>query len=133
MRNADERDQEIAALRDRLPSLTEAILRISEDLDLDTVLHEVVDSARPLTDARFGGITTGLGSDELRRLRAGAHRREEPPTQAGRRCRQSHLHLQRASRRLPDAQGRDAGTGGAVSVGIVIDGTGVASAHAVPS
>ena len=30
-----------------------------------------------------------------------------------------HLHLQRASRRLPDAQGRDAGTGGAVSVWVV--------------
>ena len=36
-------------------------------------------------------------------------------------------------RRLPDAQGRDAGTGGAVSVGIVIDGMGGCNAHAVPS
>ena len=66
MKNADERDQEIEALRVRLSSLTEAILRISEDLDLDTVLHEVVDSARSLTDARFGGITIVGDLGELR-------------------------------------------------------------------
>ena len=32
----DERDREIAALRDRLSRLSEASLRISEGLDLDT-------------------------------------------------------------------------------------------------
>lgn len=32
-------------LRGRLSGLTDAILRISEDLDLDVVLQEVVDSA----------------------------------------------------------------------------------------
>ena len=39
LKNADERDQEIEALRDRLSSLTEASLRINESLDLDTVLQ----------------------------------------------------------------------------------------------
>ena len=45
-------------LRSRLSGLTEAILRISEDLDLDVVLQEVVDGALILTCARYGAITT---------------------------------------------------------------------------
>ena len=45
-------------LRSRLSGLTEAILRISEDLDLDAVLQEVVDGAQILTGARYGAITT---------------------------------------------------------------------------
>ncbi len=52
-------------LRVRLSGLTEAILRISEDLDLDVVLQEIVDSARSLTDARYGAITTLSESGEL--------------------------------------------------------------------
>ena len=68
-------------LRARLSRLTEAILRISEDLDLDTVLQEVVDNARSLTDARYSAITTlddlgelqdllisGMTSDEKQQL-----------------------------------------------------------------
>ena len=39
-------------------SLTAAMLRISASLDLKTVLREVVESARALTGARFGGIAT---------------------------------------------------------------------------
>ena len=58
MNRADERDQEIAALRDRLSRLSQASLRITEDLDLDTVLQGVVAGARSLTGARMGGITT---------------------------------------------------------------------------
>ena len=46
------------ALRDRLSRLSEASLRINESLDLDTVLQEVVDSARALTDSPYGVITT---------------------------------------------------------------------------
>ena len=42
---------------DRLTRLTEAILRINESLDFDTVLQEVVDSARILTGSRYGAIT----------------------------------------------------------------------------
>ena len=52
-------------LRARVSRLTEAILRISEDLDLDVVLQEIVDSARSLTDARYSAITTLDESGEL--------------------------------------------------------------------
>ncbi len=45
-------------LQDRLSGLTEAIRHISEDLDLDTVLQRVADSARALTGARYAAITT---------------------------------------------------------------------------
>ena len=46
------------ALRERISTLTAAILRISETLDLDTVLAEAVESARKLTGARYGAIVT---------------------------------------------------------------------------
>ncbi len=42
------------------------------------------------------------------------HRDKQLAAQAGRRRQGSHLHLHRASRRLPDAQGGDAGGGGNV-------------------
>ena len=45
-------------LRARMLGLTDAILRISEDLDVDVVLQEVVDTARELTGARYGAIAT---------------------------------------------------------------------------
>ena len=57
MTEADRRDLEIEALRDRLSRLTEASLRINESLEFDTVLQEVLDSARSLTAARYGAIT----------------------------------------------------------------------------
>ena len=50
--------RDIDALRNRLSHLSEASLRINESLDLDTVLQEVVDSARALTDSHYGAITT---------------------------------------------------------------------------
>ena len=50
--------RENEVLRDRTARLTAAILRISASLDVDTVLQEVVDSARALTGARGGVITT---------------------------------------------------------------------------
>ena len=46
------------ALRARLAALCAASLRISASLDLETVLTEVVESARTLTGARFGAIAT---------------------------------------------------------------------------
>ncbi len=58
----DMRDQEIRALRDRLSRLSEASLRITEDLDFNSVLQGVLDSARSLTGARYGVIA--LHSDE---------------------------------------------------------------------
>jgi len=45
-------------LRARMLGLADAILRISEDLDVDVVLQEVVDTARELTGARYGAIAT---------------------------------------------------------------------------
>ena len=57
MKDAGELEQENAALRDRLSRLSQASLRINESLDFDTVLQEVLDSARALTGARYGVIT----------------------------------------------------------------------------
>ena len=81
MNQPDGRDLEIQALRDRLTRMCEACHRINESLDLDTVLQEVLDSARSLTGARYGvmvlldgsgGIQDFLGAgftpDEARRL-----------------------------------------------------------------
>ena len=81
MNSPDELRQENAALRERISRLSAAILRISASLDLDTVLNEVVDSARALTGARYGMIATvdeggaiqefvapGLSADERRHM-----------------------------------------------------------------
>ena len=46
------------ALGARVSALSAASLRISASLDLETVLNEVVESARALTGARFGAIAT---------------------------------------------------------------------------
>ena len=43
-----------AALRERLSRLSAASLRINESIDLDTVLQDVLDSARDLAGARYG-------------------------------------------------------------------------------
>ena len=50
--------RENEALRQRIATLNAAILRINASLDLDTVLGEVVESARALTGARWGVIAT---------------------------------------------------------------------------
>ena len=57
MDSQDERDQRIADLEARLSRLSAASLRISESLDFDTVLQEVVDGARALTASRYGAMT----------------------------------------------------------------------------
>ena len=54
----DDLVRENAALRERIAALSAACLRISASLDLETVLREVVESARSLTGARFGAIAT---------------------------------------------------------------------------
>ena len=69
------------SLGERLTRLSEASLRINESLDLDTVLQEVLESARSLTGARYGVIVvlddsggiqdflgTGLTPEEAGRL-----------------------------------------------------------------
>ena len=81
MKNTDERDQQTEAPRNRLSMLSEASLRINESLDLGTVLQEILDSARSLTDARCGVIvslddkgqvedllSSGLTDDETQQL-----------------------------------------------------------------
>ncbi len=56
MTQSDDVRRENEALRARTATLNAAILRINASLDLDTVLGEVVESARALTGARFGFI-----------------------------------------------------------------------------
>ena len=81
MTQQDMRDQEIRELRDRLSRLSEASLRITEDLDFNSVLQGALDSARSLTGARYGVIalhddegvaedflSSGLTADESNRL-----------------------------------------------------------------
>ena len=58
MTQSDELRRENEALRARGATLNAAILRINASLDLDTVLSEVVESARALTGARWGVIAT---------------------------------------------------------------------------
>ena len=48
---------EARALRERLTKLSAASRRINESLEFHSVLQDVVDSARELTYARYGGIT----------------------------------------------------------------------------
>ncbi len=50
--------REMATLRQRIATLSAAILRVNASLDLETVLSEVVESARELTGARWGVIAT---------------------------------------------------------------------------
>ena len=54
---SDNPGREYEGLGDRLSQLSRASLRITETLDLDTVLQGVVDGACSLTGARHGGIT----------------------------------------------------------------------------
>ena len=81
MNSQGELMREVEALRRRISVLSAASLRISASLDLDTVLHEVVDSARALTGSGYGLIITlddagqpqdfvsaGLSAEEHRRL-----------------------------------------------------------------
>ena len=81
MNRIDELRRRNEALEERISRLTAAILRVSSSLDLDTVLQEIVESARALTGAHDGVITTtddvgqvqdfvssGLPPDQLRRV-----------------------------------------------------------------
>ena len=82
MKQADDAAREVEMLRQRLSGLSEASLRISESLDLRTVLDEVLEGARALTGARAAAIaivnragrirvvaTRGLTPDQERWLR----------------------------------------------------------------
>ncbi|MYE15091.1 MAG: response regulator [Gemmatimonadetes bacterium] len=78
--------RQIGELRERVTGLSDAVLRVSSSLDLETVLQEVIDSARALTGARYGVIVTvdsasraedfvisGLAPGETERLIAWPH------------------------------------------------------------
>ena len=80
MNGPDELRRENAALRERMSTLNAAILRITASLDLDTVLHEVVDSARYgmiATVDEAGAIqeliASGLSADERRHMADWSH------------------------------------------------------------
>ena len=75
--------RQIRELRELVTRLSDAVLRVSSSLDLETVLKEVIEGARALTDARYGLIvtvdsasrpedfvTSGLGPGEKERLMA---------------------------------------------------------------
>ncbi len=81
MKTDPNQKQESEAQRDLVVRLSAAILRINASLEPDTVLREVLDSARALTGARYGVITTvdeagqvqdfvssGIGPEEHRQL-----------------------------------------------------------------
>lgn len=53
----DQASAGMRALQDRLTRLSEASLRINEDLDYHSVLQEVTNSARILTDAKYAATT----------------------------------------------------------------------------
>ncbi len=66
MNESSEPRQEVEALRERISALSAAVLRISASLDVTTVLQEAADSARALTAARYGIITTIDEAGEVR-------------------------------------------------------------------
>ena len=66
MNGPDETRRELEAARERIAALSAAILRTSASLDLATVLGEAVDTARALTSARYGIITTVDEAGEVR-------------------------------------------------------------------
>ena len=77
MHQAKDPNQELKALRERISTLSSAILRISATLDVTTVLQEVVDSARVLTGARYGVITTNDDQGQLQEFVSSGFTAEE--------------------------------------------------------
>ena len=66
MTNSNGLEAQVKMLQDRLSRLSEASLRISQSLDVDTVLREIVASACALASAGSGGIATWDSSGHLR-------------------------------------------------------------------
>ena len=56
MKGDDSEVREVDRLRARLAMMSEVSRRITQSWDLNTVLQEVVDGARSLTDARYGAV-----------------------------------------------------------------------------
>ncbi len=57
MKPAEELQRENETLRERMSRLSQACLRINQSLDFNTVLNGILDSARSLTEARYGVMT----------------------------------------------------------------------------
>ncbi len=64
-RSEQQLEKEDPELRERLSLLAEASLRINESLELEAVLQSVLDSARSLTNARYGVLVLVDGSGEI--------------------------------------------------------------------
>ena len=62
MQHPDCLEQEIRTLRDLVSRLSQASLRITQDLDFNSVLQGVLDSARSLAGARYGVIALHDGA-----------------------------------------------------------------------
>ena len=71
--------RENEALRDRLSGLSEASLRISRSLDVDTVLQGVIDGACSLTRARYGALVAFDDSGDIETLITSGVTPEERP------------------------------------------------------
>ena len=79
LEEADELRRENEALRDRLSGLSEASLRISRSLDLDSVLQGVIDGACSLTRARYGALVAFDDSGGIETLITSGITPEERP------------------------------------------------------
>ena len=79
LEEADSLRRENEALRDRLFRLSEASLRISRSLDLDTVLQGVIDGACSLTKARYGALVAFDDSGGIETLITSGITPEERP------------------------------------------------------
>ena len=79
LEEADSLRRENEALRDRLSGLSEASLRISRSLDLDTVLQGVIDGACSLTRARYGALVAFDDSGGIETLITSGVTPEERP------------------------------------------------------
>ena len=125
-----------AALRRRLPPVRvePAEPYVLGDLTIDYAERLVTVAGRPvqLTATEYAllfelsvhagrvdprpAATTGLGIGEVQRRTGDPHPLEETSPQAGRGRGEPHLHLRRASRRLPHGEGGDNGNGGAITL-----------------
>ena len=79
LEEADSLRRENEALRDRLSRLSEASLRISRSLDVDTVLQGVIDGACSLTRARYGALVAFDDSGDIETLITSGVTPEERP------------------------------------------------------
>ncbi len=78
MHSPQELARENAALKERIAALCSAMLRVTATLDVDTVLHEIVDCARALSHARYGIIVrTGDGGQALDFITSGVRAEEK--------------------------------------------------------